>query len=117
MAGKSMFGNVNEVREENKEMAKFLLENSEFENLLKADWKKIPHFTTTEQSNVSMEEVAKRLVQAPMTSNKVLKQHVYLPKKGYEVINIPYYLWNAAYSTNLQKPFLRCLLRGRGINL
>ena len=43
-------------------MVDFLLENSEFEDLLKVDWQGIPHFKTTVPSNVSMEEVAKRLV-------------------------------------------------------
>jgi hypothetical protein len=65
-----------------------------------------------ELRNVSAEEIASRMLLAPMRSRDLFKKHYYLPKKGYKVISVPYFLWNPLITYQRQTAFLKHMLRG-----
>jgi len=40
------------------------------------------------------EEIARKLLQAPMRTRDLFKRHYYLPRRGYTVISVPFFLWD-----------------------
>lgn len=58
------------------------------------------------------DDIARRLLQAPMRTRDLFKRYYYLPRRGYTVISVPYFLWDPIVTFQKQVPYLKHLLRG-----
>jgi hypothetical protein len=57
------------------------------------------------------------MLDTPLTGKDNFRKNEYLPNRGYDVISVPFFIWEQITRKHLQKPFLRALFKTKGINI
>jgi len=84
-----------------------------FESMTKIDLFK----THAQRQALQPAELIPKIVNTPVRTRDAFKKYYFLPKLGYEVIQVPYFVWDPIISLGRHKPYLKHLFRVKNIKL